>query len=132
MRLLYSLHELLLENVNKTQFNYDKYVENGLLPFNLFKQLVFADPTAKPEEYDWQSASKEDFLQNAIMGKYGLWLIKQYLNPKLPENEELKDYQRLILEDLGKIKRLLAKHYRYGAKFVNSLLILPKSSKIKR
>lgn len=119
MRLLYSLHELLLENVNKTQFNYDKYVLKGKLPFDIFKKLIFADPTAQPSEYDWMSASEEDFLNTAITGKYGIWLLGQYANPKLPEGTDIEEYRRLILEDLPKINNLLTKHYRYGKRFVN-------------
>lgn len=129
------LSKLIVES-SKFQFLYDKYVKpqpqkekpegeqptqgqktkpTGLLPFDLFRAIVLADPTTRvPEGVDADSTEKE--MENVKVGKYTEWLVKNFLQPKLTalgiSDEEAQDkaklkyaveqYRKLFIEDLFK------------------------------
>jgi hypothetical protein len=129
------LSKLIVES-SKFQFLYDKYVKpqtpkikpgeespevtkkskpTGLLPFDLFRAIVLADPTTRvPEGVDADSTEKE--MENVKVGKYTEWLVKNFLQPKLTalgiSDKEAQDkaklkyaveqYKKLFIEDLFK------------------------------
>lgn len=92
----------------------------GIIPFEILKEIIFADPTTqKPENFDVEGASVDD-MKVVKVGKFSQWLLKHYVKPTLevedvksPEyKNQLKEYRRLFLEDLFKMTDLLTKYER--------------------
>jgi hypothetical protein len=130
------LSKLIVENT-KFQFLYDKYVKpqvskekpegqgpetekkpksKGMIPFEVFKAVVLADPFTKvPEGEDIDTLDVEK-MKNIKLGKYSEWLLKRFLQPTLSDlgisDQEAQDpakqqyakqqYAKLFLEDLYK------------------------------
>ena len=130
------LSKLIIEN-SKFQFLYDKYVKpqtpkvkpekespevtkkpkpQGMVPFEVFKSIVLADPFTKvPQGEDIDTLDVEK-MKNVKLGKYSEWLLKKFLQPTLADlnltDEEAQDparktdaakqYAKLFLEDLYK------------------------------
>ena len=99
----------------------EKGKTKGVIPFEVLKQVIFADPTTrKPENFDVEGASVEDMdSENVKVGKFTQWLLKNYVkptnlaDPTSPEyKEELKNYRRLFIEDLYKMSDILTKFER--------------------
>ena len=103
--------------------------KKGLLPFEVVKQIVFADPTTRvPENYDKEGASIEDMTSDKIkVGKYTQWLLNLFVKPYITRegsNEPIEvgtdeykskatEYRRLFLEDLSQFTELLVKYDRF-------------------
>ena len=99
----------------------EKGKSKGVIPFEILKQVIFADPTTrKPENFDIEGASVEDMdSDNVKVGKFTQWLLKNYVKPTnigepgSPEfKEDLKNYRRLFIEDLFKMSDVLTKFER--------------------
>ena len=99
----------------------EKGKTKGVIPFEVLKQVIFADPTTrKPENFDVEGASVEDMdSENVKVGKFTQWLLKNYVkptnigDPTSPEyKEELKNYRRAFIEDLFKMTDILTKFER--------------------
>jgi hypothetical protein len=134
MKITKVLSKLITEDA-KFQYLNKKYIlpsgdrKKGLLPFEIVKQIVFADPTTRvPENYDKEGASIEDMLSNQVKtGKYSEWMIRLFLKPYLTRegsNEPIEvgsdeykskvnEYRRLFLEDLSQFTELLVKYDRF-------------------
>ena len=89
MKITKVLSNLITEDA-RFQVLYKKYVlpsgdrKKGILPFEIVRDIVFADPTTRPVDYDVESASVEDMTSDKIkVGKYTQWLlnlfVKQYI-----------------------------------------------------
>jgi len=142
MRLTRLLSNLIVEEVSRFDALYDKLVKpapsndpskpnKGSLPFEIFKQVILADPdTKKPDNFDVESASAEDMSRDVKVGKYSTWLLKNLLKPGQvelanvgnvegldPKSKEykqiIKDYRNRYLEDLFKLTDLLTKFEQY-------------------
>jgi hypothetical protein len=119
------LKKLIVENT-KFNFLYDRWVipsvkaieknpkAKGIIDFDTFKKIVFADPTTKgPQNFDIDGASVDD-MKLVKVGGNSDWLLKNFVKP--PMTEELKDidpkskefknaiksYRELFMEDLYK------------------------------
>lgn len=102
MKITSFLSQLIVEEQSRFQILYDKLVapskknkeskpKKGVMDFDTLKQIIFADPTTvKPENFDIDGASITD-MDNVKVGKYTQWLLKNFVNPELYDDE--KDYQ---------------------------------------
>jgi hypothetical protein len=134
MKITKVLSNLITEDA-RFQILYKKYVlpsgdrKKGILPFEVVKQIVFADPTTRvPENYDKEGASVEDMTSDKVkVGKYTQWLLNLFVKPTLSRegsNEPIEvgtdeykakanEYRRLFLEDLSQFTDLLVKYERF-------------------
>jgi hypothetical protein len=134
MKITKVLSNLITEDA-RFQILYKKYVlpsgdrKKGILPFEVVKQIVFADPTTRvPENYDKDAASVEDMTSDKVkVGKYTQWLLNLFVKPTLTRevtNEPIEvgsdeykakanEYRRLFLEDLSQFTELLVKYDRF-------------------
>ena len=134
MKITKVLSNLITEDA-RFQILYKKYVlpsgdrKKGILPFEVVKQIVFADPTTRvPENYDKEAASVEDMTSDKVkVGKYTQWLLNLFVKPTLTRevtNEPIEvgsdeykakanEYRRLFLEDLSQFTELLVKYDRF-------------------
>jgi hypothetical protein len=117
------LKNIILETA-KFDFLYGKYVKptkknsKGMLPFEVFKALIFADPTTRmPLNGEVDIDSSIDDMVDVKPGKYSEWIIKTFLGYKDKSGEErlltLDEFERLFLEDLPRLRDLLGKYERY-------------------
>ena len=142
MRITSLLSNLIVEQ-SRFQVLYDKLVKpvpskdpskkaKGALPFEILKQVIFADPTVQmPENFDVDGASVED-MEKVKVGKFTQWLLKNLVkpsneelsqigniegvDPKSPEYKTIvKEFRRRYLEDLFKMNDLLKKFESYKA-----------------
>ena len=134
MKITKVLSNLITEDA-RFQVLYKKYVlptgdrKKGILPFEVVKQIIFADPFTKaPENYDKEGASIADMTSDKIkVGGYTQWLLNLFVKPYLTKegsNEPIEvgtdeykskanEYRRLFLEDLSQFTELLVKHNRF-------------------
>ena len=142
MKITSLLSNLIVEQ-SRFQVLYDKLVKpvpsndptkkaKGALPFEILKQVIFADPTVQaPENFDVDGASVED-MEKVKVGKFTQWLLKSLVkpsneelsqigniegvDPKSPEFKTIvKEFRRRYLEDLFKLNDLLKKFESYKA-----------------
>jgi len=143
MRFTQLLTNLILEN-SRFQVLYDKMVKpakgsdaegkkaKGLMPFEVLKNIIFADPTTVgPRFTDNESrmefiltATEED-MEKIKVGKYTQWLLKNFVAPTFGDERDniekgtaeykriIKDYQSLFFEDLYKMTEDLKKYERF-------------------
>ena len=140
MKITSLLSNLIVEQ-SRFQVLYDKLVKpvpskdpekkaKGALPFEILKQIIFADPTTQtPENFDVDGASVED-MEKVKVGKFTNWLLKslvkpsneelsqigniENVDPKSPEYKTIvKEFRRRYLEDLFKLNDLLKKFESY-------------------
>ena len=76
MKITKVLSNLITEDA-RFQVLYKKYVlpsgdrKKGILPFEIVRDIVFADPTTRPQDYDVASASVQDMTSDQVkVGKY--------------------------------------------------------------
>jgi hypothetical protein len=134
MRLTNTLSNLITEDA-RFQILYKKYVlpsgdrKKGILPFEVVREIIFADPTTRvPENYDKEAASVEDMTSDKVkVGKYTQWLLNLFVKPYITKegsNEPVEvgtdeykskanEYRRLFLEDLSQFTELLVKYDRF-------------------
>jgi hypothetical protein len=132
MKFIKVLSNLITEDA-RFQVLYKKYVlpssdrKKGILPFEIVRDIVFADPTTRPVDYDVASVSVDDMTSDNIkVGKYVQWMLKRFVTPELTNEdgepieqgtEEYKrdavEYRRIFMEDLSEMKSLLAKYDRF-------------------
>lgn len=103
--------------------------KKNTLPFEVVKQIIFADPTTRvPENYDKEGASVEEMSSNNVkVGKYSQWLLNLFAKPYITKeggNEPIEvgsdeykakvsEYRRYFLEDLSQFTDLLTKYDRF-------------------
>jgi hypothetical protein len=134
MKLTLLLSNLITE-ASRLEVVYDKYVKpnpklsqpgkppRGLMTFELLKNIIFGDPTTKvSENFDIESATIKD-MEKVHIGKYVEWMLKNYVIPKLEfevgtddYKREAKEYRRLFIEDIDKLKLDLLKFERFKNK----------------
>ena len=94
------------------------------MEFDTLKRIIFADPTTRyPENFDIDGASVNDMDQVKV-GKYTQWMLKNFVNPQLSDEEQEYDWRspeykraiegkrQLFLEDLYKLTEDLEKFER--------------------
>ena len=134
------LSNLITEDA-RFQVLYNKYVlpsgdrKKGILPFEVVRDIIFADPTTRvPENYDIQGASVDDMVSDKIkVGKYTQWMLKIFVKPYLTNDngeplevgsEEYKrdavEYRRHFMEDLPQFKEILTKYERFKGSLVDA------------
>jgi hypothetical protein len=140
MKITNVLSKLITEDA-KYQFLNKKYIlpsggrSKGILPFDIVKQIIFADPTTRlPNDFDKEGASTND-MGNVKVGKYSEWMIMQFIKPSLKDEEtgepievgsdeykiQAKEFRRLFLEDLPRFTDLLIKYERFKGSLVDSV-----------
>ena len=138
MNFIKLLSNLIVED-SKFDTLYNKYVEvkdkknpdvkKKGLPFDMFKKLIFADPTTRvPQGFDVDGAQVAD-MDSVKVGKYAQWIIKTFgklpslvvdVEPGTPEyKEQVKELIRLYLEDLDHLKILLEKYDKFKGSLQN-------------
>ena len=99
------LSQLIVEN-SRFQVLYNKLVvpkqkkgevsgkpKAGMMDFDTLKRIIFADPTTKaPENFDVDGASVNE-MDDVKVGKYSQWLLKNYLNAPLTDEEREYDWK---------------------------------------
>ena len=132
MRITKVLSKLITEDA-RYQFLNKKYIlpsgdrKKGILPFEIVKQIIFADPTTRvPDNFDREGASSAE-MDKVKVGSYTEWMIKRFIKPTLYQegsNEPIEagtdeykskanEYRRFFLEDLSQFTELLAKFDRF-------------------
>jgi len=143
MRFTQLLTNLILEQ-SRFQVLYDKMVKpakgsdaegkkaKGLMPFEVLKNIIFADPTTVgPRFTDNESrmefiltATEED-MEKVKVGKYTQWMLKNFVLPTFQDERAnmekgtaeykrvMGEHQRLFLEDLHKMTEDLKKYERF-------------------
>ena len=139
MKITKVLSNLITEDA-RFQVLYKKYVlpsgdrKKGILPFEIVRDIVFADPTTRPQDYDVASASVDDMTSDQVkVGKYVQWMLKRFVTPQLTNDdgepievgsEEYKrdavEYRRHFMEDLPQFKELLTKYERFKGSLVDA------------
>jgi hypothetical protein len=139
MKITKVLSNLITEDA-RFQVLYKKYVlpsgdrKKGILPFEIVRDIIFADPTTRPVDYDVASASVEDMTSDKVkVGKYVQWMLKRFVTPQLTNedgepievgSEEYKrdavEYRRHFMEDLPQFKELLTKYERFKGSLVDA------------
>ena len=139
MKITKVLSKLITEDARYDILN-KKYIlpsgdrPKGVLPFELVKQIIFADPTVRfPNNFDKEGASNQDMSDNVKVGKYTQWMLKKFIKPELRnydtgekyevDTEEYKkaakEFRRLFLEDLPRYRDLLGKYERFKGSLVD-------------
>ena len=138
MKITKVLSNLITEDA-RFQILYKKYVlpsgdrKKGILPFEVVRDIIFADPTTRPQDYDVETATLEDMTSDQVkVGKYVQWMLKRFVTPKLTSEDgepievgsdqykkEAVEYRRIFLEDLPEMKSLLAKYDRFKGSLVD-------------
>ena len=139
MKITKVLSNLITEDA-RFQVLYKQYVlpsgdrKKGILPFEIVRDIVFTDPTTRPQDYDVESASVEDMTSDKVkVGKYVQWMLKRFVKPQLNTEdgepieqgtEEYKrdavEYRRHFMEDLPQFKELLTKYERFKGSLVDA------------
>ena len=93
MKFIKVLSNLITEDA-RFQVLYKKYVlpssdrKKGILPFEIVRDIVFADPTTRPVDYDVASVSVDDMTSDNIkVGKYVQWMLKRFVTPELTNED---------------------------------------------
>jgi hypothetical protein len=138
MKITKVLSNLITEDA-RFQILYKKYVlpsgnrQKGILPFEVVRDIIFADPTTRPQNYDVESATVEDMTSDQVkVGKYVQWMLKRFVTPKLTSEDgepievgsdqykkEAVEYRRIFMEDLPEMKSLLDKYERFKGSLVD-------------
>ena len=157
MKITKVLSNLITEDA-RFQVLYKKYVlpsgdrKKGILPFEIVRDIVFADPTTRvPQNYDIAGASIEDMTGDSIkVGKYTQWMLNIFVKPYLTSEDgepievgtevykrDATEYRRHFLEDLPQFKDLLTKYERFkgtlvdaSKKDINSIKSFPELSQL--
>jgi hypothetical protein len=139
MKIINVLSNLITEDA-RFQVLYNQYIlpvgdrNRGILPFEIVKDIVFADPTTRPQDYDVTSATAEDMMSDQVkVGKYTQWMLKRFVKPHLTTedgepievgSEEYKrnavEYRRQFMEDLREVKSVLNKYDRFKGSLVDA------------
>jgi hypothetical protein len=139
MKITKVLSNLITEDA-RFQVLYKKYVlpsgdrKKGILPFEVVRDIIFADPTTRPQDYDVDTATVENMTSDQVkVGKYVQWMLKRFVTPKLSTEDgepievgteeyktEAVKYRRIFLEDLPQMKSLLAKYDRFKGSLVDA------------
>lgn len=143
MRFTQLLTNLILEQ-SRFQVLYDKMVKpakgsdaegkkaKGLMPFEVLKNIIFADPTTVgPRFTDNESRTEfiltatEEEMEKVKVGKYTQWMLKNFVLPTFQDERAnmekgtaeykrmMGEHQRLFLEDLHKMTEDLKKYERF-------------------
>jgi hypothetical protein len=122
----------LITEASRLEVVYDKYVKpnpklsqkgqppRGIMTFETLKSIIFGDPTTRvSENFDVESATLKD-MEKVHIGKYVQWMLKNYTQPVLDSEVgsdeyklDAKEYRRLFIEDLDKLKLDLLKYERF-------------------
>ena len=139
MKITKILSNLITEDA-RFQVLYNQYIlpsgkrSKGILPFEIVRDIVFTDPTTRPQDYDVESATAEDMISDQVkVGKYTQWMLKRFVKPHLTtedggtieqNTEEYKrnaiEYRRQFMEDLREVKSVLAKYERFKGNLVDA------------
>jgi hypothetical protein len=139
MKIINVLSNLITEDA-RFQVLYNKYVlpagnrQKGILPFEVVRDIIFADPTTRPQNYDVESATAEDMMSDEVkVGKYVQWMLKRFVTPQLTSedgepieigSEQYKrmavEYRTIFLEDLREVKYVLDKYDRFKGSLVDA------------
>ena len=124
------LKNIILEDSRFTLL-YDKLVDKGgkkpqegKIPFDILKTIIFADPTTRAPQSLLQNIETLTPKQMEIVkvGKYSQWLLKNFLKPTFEGEVEVgspqykrmtKEYKDRFLEDLYKVTDDLKKFERF-------------------
>lgn len=133
MRFTTILKTLIAES-SKMEVLFDKYTKSKLdkegkklkpkLSKDIFLELISADPDTKMNNVDPGMVDDKE-LMNIKPGGYSEWIIRNYLNPEIPEeydsldreskqfNDVVSRQRELYLEDLSKVTNDLLKFKRF-------------------
>jgi hypothetical protein len=124
------LKNIILEDSRFTLL-YDKLVEKGgkkpqegKIPFDTLKTIIFADPTTRAPQSLLQNIEilTPEQMEIVKVGKYTQWLLKNFLKPSFNDEVEVgspqykkmaKEYKDRFLEDLYKVTDDLKKFERF-------------------
>ena len=124
------LKNIILEDSRFTLL-YDKLVDKGgkkpqegKIPFDTLKTIIFADPTTRAPQSLLQNIETltPEQMEIAKVGKYTQWLLKNFLKPTFEGEVEVgspqykkmtKEYKDRFLEDLYKVTDDLKKFERF-------------------
>lgn len=138
MKIQNVLRNILLEEEKESRFDkqYKQFVlpsekhPKGIIPFDLYKTFIFADPQSKyPENFDIEGASVDDVRNNVKIGPNVAWLVKHFLSTNESDlkrfddtlsisdykersqkfKSAVKTYREFYLEDLFKLTDILEK-----------------------
>jgi len=132
-----------LSNLTKDEARYQVLLKKWVLPnsdsttgiisFDVFKKIIFADPTTiVPQNFD-EFTSSNQIMENVKVGKYTKWMIYKFVKPIVknentgeiyePNTDEydrlVGEVRRLFLEDLPRFKKLLLKYERFKVNLVD-------------
>ena len=124
------LKNIILEDSRFTLL-YDKLVDKGgkkpqegKIPFDTLKTIIFADPTTRAPQSLLQNIETltPEQMEIVKVGKYSQWLLKNFLKPTFEGEVEVgspqykrmtKEYKDRFLEDLYKVTDDLKKFERF-------------------
>ena len=124
------LKNIILEDSRFTLL-YDKLVDKGgkkpqegKIPFDILKTIIFADPTTRAPQSLLQNIETltPEQMEIVKVGKYSQWLLKNFLKPTFEGEVEVgspqykrmtKEYKDRFLEDLYKVTDDLKKFERF-------------------
>ena len=124
------LKNIILEDSRFTLL-YDKLVDKGgkkpqegKIPFDVLKTIIFADPTTRAPQSLLQNIETltPEQMEIVKVGKYTQWLLKNFLKPTFEGEVEVgspqykrmtKEYKDRFLEDLYKVTDDLKKFERF-------------------
>ena len=124
------LKNIILEDSRFTLL-YDKLVDKGgkkpqegKIPFDTLKTIIFADPTTRAPQSLLQNIETltPEQMEIVKVGKYAQWLLKNFLKPTFEGEVEVgspqykrmtKEYKDRFLEDLYKVTDDLKKFERF-------------------
>ena len=124
------LKNIILEDSRFTLL-YDKLVDKGgkkpqegKIPFDTLKTIIFADPTTRAPQSLLQNIEilTPEQMEIVKVGKYTQWLLKNFLKPTFDDEVEVgspqykkmtKEYKDRFLEDLYKVTDDLKKFERF-------------------
>jgi hypothetical protein len=124
------LKNIILEDSRFTLL-YDKLVDKGgkkpqegKIPFDILKTIIFADPTTRAPQALLQNIETltPEQMEIVKVGKYTQWLLKNFLKPTFEGEVEVgspqykkmtKEYKDRFLEDLYKVTDDLKKFERF-------------------
>ena len=124
------LKNIILEDSRFTLL-YDKLVDKGgkkpqegKIPFDILKTIIFADPTTRAPQSLLQNIETltPEQMEIVKVGKYTQWLLKNFLKPTFEGEVEVgspqykrmtKEYKDRFLEDLYKVTDDLKKFERF-------------------
>jgi hypothetical protein len=110
--------DVLIDKYTKPKKDAEKKTSKALMGLDILGQIIFADPTTKKPQGDFDTTDYSlENLKKIQPGQYVNWMLKNFERPELDDTGDLSRARSLFMEDLFKVTDDLVKFTKYKQYF---------------